>query len=763
MIVLTGKSKADIETLKNKVKDLEVENSEFRGKIQAMEHRLAVVPLLEKEKLHLQKQFNEIFQENDKRKSELESNNLVLKKQTEERAELQARHDKLTTALENSQAEIKELRHQNQLLEEVKSTLVRENDEKVEAVEKYLDNIANLTSSNTALVLEEGRSRSKILTLLQGLQSLKDSVIKLKEENKGLQSKIIQNGSELAGTMKNCASGLEKVLDSLAKGKNDKIEKETQVFINIDKLDKDTQCGDLQSVDLILAELEESKKSVACLKTRISELQKETTVERVDSVNIESSATPNEIEKDSITDEENTEQVVNEGSKFRDCAGCVSLQARIEALSADLDSVRLSLQKTETERDDAVEERNELRREAKYLKYVLSYREDVQSLQNNNQQAKEMEKLGTNLVEAEKKVIDLEDEVGRLQQEKQTLLLSILNLYSGHEVEDVREEDEGEAEDEMASEDKDEQQENKENVSEVFVKSPSAGLSPRTPESASRREQLKFRFQLSLSESEYSYSSEPRTEGDDSDSEEVMSPTVFNLQTIKTENKQLKSSLLEANEEKEELLSSLDKLCEEYDSLKASHDKLEEEHSLMSDRASNDKIALQARLRQLEIERENMRDSLRQVQDEKLALLKCLEMKNVEAQPLSPLPDLDLDKIIARAQSFTREENKSSEPTSNEEDSEASLSSETEDDAGEQAYNKDVPPKTPDNHLAQATPEDKVLAGLVASIENDLGKLKARLNRRDSDASGKKIKNKITHELFNKILYLLEQTFYSNG
>ena len=792
-ILLTGKSKPDTETRKNKVKNLEQENNELKEKIQPMEQRLAVVSILEKEKLHLQKQVNDISLENDKRKTELESLNLLSKKQIEERDEIQVRHDKLTTAFESSQTEVKELKHQNQILEEDKSNLMRENEEKLEAIGKYLDNIENLTSSNTALVLQDGRSRSKISTLLQGLKSLKDCVVKLKEENEGLHLQIIENGMELAGTIRKCVSGLEKVLDSLEEKKNDKIDKETQVSISIEN--KDTQCDDSQSVDLILAQLEKSKQSVKCLKNRINELEKEneSNVEKVENVEDESCATQNDIRKDaqSTVDEE-----VNGENKVTDCGDCSSLQMQVQALSVELEMVKGSLQKSESERDDALEERNELRREAKYLKYVLSYREDVQNLQNTNQQAKELEKMGTNLVEAEKKVVDLEEEVGRLQEEKQTLLLSILNLYSGNEVEDVKEEeeDEGEAENKMASENNEEnkKQESKENVSEVFEKSPSAGLSPRTPDSTSRREQLKFRFQLSLSESEYSYSSD-RTEGDDelSDSEAVTSPSELSVQAIKTENKELKSNLFEANEEKEELLSSLDKLCEEYDALKETHDKLEENHRVLSDQARKDKIAYQSRLRQIEMDRENMRDTLRQVQDEKLALLKCLEMKNSATQPMSPLPDLDLDniiaraqsfaqeennssdldleKIIARAQSFTREENessdldldkiiaraqlfsreetKSSEPTSNEEYSEASSSSETEDDVTEPTSNKDALEKKADDRVGFKTPAtqssttvDRDLAGIVASIENDLGILKARLYTRDSDTPGKKPK-----------------------
>ena len=773
-----------------------------------MEHRLAVVPLLEKEKLHLQKQVNEILQENEKRKSEVELVSTTVEKEKLEREELQTKNQTLSTDLEKSYEEIKELKQKNILLEEVKSSLTRKNDENVASLDEYRNSIDKLTSSNSALVQQNDEARNKISILLEGLKSLKECVAKLKEEKQDLQSQIIDKGGELAHTMKSCVSGLEKVVSVMEKEKRVTLEDELCNDMK-NKSDKSVQCSDVKSVELILGQLEGNKDLLDCFKNKINEW------ERNHAKNLEgqNELTPagDATGEDAITEDQSS-----------DCAMCKSRQIQLDTLSIELDSIRNSLQKLQSEKDEVVEEKNELKREAKYLKYVLSYREDVQNLQVSNQQSKELEKMSSNLEEAEKKVNDLEEEVGRLQEEKQTLLMSILNLYSGQEIEDVKEEDEEEAVDEMKSENNNE---NDESNGEVFVQSPSAGgRSPRTPEALARREQLKFRFQLSLSESEYSYTSDRPESEDESDDSAVET----HVRAIKSENKQLKSNLYETNEAKEELLSSLDKLCEEYDSLKATHDQLEEEHSQLVDRTMKDKIAYQARLQQLEMERENMRDTLRQVQDEKLSLLKCLEMKNFEAQPLpSPVPGLDLEKIIARAhslaqeeskvsestsvpnselekiiahaqsftqeesksgeetlmpntemdeiiaraqsftrkesiskepksvsspemdmiiaraRSFTREENKSSEPTSNEEDSDASLSSETEDYTSDQSYNKAITSEgTPDSQYAtsngqinRSNPEDSDLAGIVASIENDLSKLKERLYKRD--ASGK--------------------------
>lgn len=587
--------------------------------------------------------------------------------------------------------------------------------------------------------MQDGLSKKKIATLLRGLQSLKDSVRQLKEENKCLQSQIVENGIELVGTMRNCVNGLEQVISGLEKEKSEKAEKETQVFDNTETLDKDTQCDEVGSKDLLLRELEESKLLVECLKNRISEVNDVATKTSVE-------------QQESRADHELPLTPPSRGS---DCSGCASLQEQLASLKSTLDSRKDSFEKLEGERNEAVEEMKELRREAKYLKYVLCYREDVQNLQSTNQQSKELEKLGSNLEEAEKKVIDLEDEVVRLQEEKQTLLMSILNFHSGHQVDDVVEEgNDGEESDSESEIDDDEIQDERKVVErsrnadsmsrDTDSISRNTDSISRNTDSISRREQLKYRFQLSLSESDYSFSSEQRTEGEEETESEIEDDenekTWMVLKKVKAENRQLKSSLNEANDEKEELLSSLDKLCEEFDALKENYDKLEEEHAVLSDKAKQDKQSLQTRLRGVELDRDTLKDSLREIQDEKLALLKCLEMRNTEPMsPLSPLPQPLLDKIIAQAQSFTQDENKSNEPTSNEEYSDVSSSSDDEEEpkvSVQQTSTEGHPElkKQPDMKTTNA--KDKELASLVASIENDLGKLKERLAKGDSNAPG---------------------------
>ena len=95
---------------------------------------------------------------------------------------------------------IKELKQKSLLLEEVKSSLTREKEQNAATLDlkEYRDSSDKLTSSNTALVQQNDGARNKISILLEGLKSLKECVVKLKEEKEDLESQIIGKGGELA-------------------------------------------------------------------------------------------------------------------------------------------------------------------------------------------------------------------------------------------------------------------------------------------------------------------------------------------------------------------------------------------------------------------------------------------------------------------------------------------------------------------------------------------------------------------------------------
>ena len=138
--------------------------------------------------------------------------------------------------------------------------------------------------------------------------------------------------------------------------------------------DKNVQCSDVKSVEMILGQLEGNKDLLDCFKNRINEW------ERNNEINLEGQ---NELPPDG---DATGEDAITE-DQSRDCAMCKSRQIQLDTLSTELESIRNSLQKLQSEKDEVVEVKNELKLEAKYLKYVLSYREDVQNFKylTNNQ------------------------------------------------------------------------------------------------------------------------------------------------------------------------------------------------------------------------------------------------------------------------------------------------------------------------------------------------------------------------------------------
>ena len=70
----------------------------------------------------------------------------TVEKEKHEREELQTKNQTLSTDLEKGYEEIKELKQKNLLLEEVKSSLTRKNEENVTALNEYRNSIDKLTA-----------------------------------------------------------------------------------------------------------------------------------------------------------------------------------------------------------------------------------------------------------------------------------------------------------------------------------------------------------------------------------------------------------------------------------------------------------------------------------------------------------------------------------------------------------------------------------------------------------------------------------------
>ena len=755
-----GKAKsAEEKELKSQLKHSEEERTKIQETLKTMELQL---PLLEKEKLQLQRRFNDVVQELDKTKTDLNSLKTNTETSDQEKKALQSRHEKLLVEFEKSQVELEETRDKKELLEEEKQHLVEENEKNLKEIDLYLDKIEKLTSENTTGILEQGRLRGKLSAAETGLRVLKDCATRIKEENGLLRADVWDFRSAFGDTMSNWMQGFETVVERM-KDAEEAIDECSDVSSEQIASPDSKSTSFEDEKEALLEELQINKQCVQTLLSRINELEKEKCEQE---------------ERDAATgrpgDSKEPEEAVDSGAAL---AGvweeCCSVRERLESLQVSYDSQTRRLEELENEKDELKEDKKDLEREAKYLKQVLSYREDIHKVQVNQQKNKQMEQMEENLGAAENKVKDLEGEIGRLHTEKQTLLTSILNLNAEQVMEEEDDDDddddddnddgddEEEDDDDESSESETESEEErgdfpKKNIGKVEheraarIKTQAVSTSNDSDSKSSRREKYDFRRALrSMStESEYSVFSLKAEDEDDStaeiDNEEGSRQLKELVKRLREENRQLQCRMDEVTGERAEVLQQFDKLCDDYDSLESRLDRLEEENKKNSEQFKNEKRTLKAHVKDLERERESLDVSLKEVHAEKLALLKCLEMRSEEEvsseRAPSPLPMSTINEIIARAQAFSKDEEQerdskrkdSSEEESSSEDEKAKLAAPR---VHAEEEKRTAPEGRPDATPRVERDDGGELARIVASIETDLGKLKEKLYRKTSVVS----------------------------
>lgn len=117
--------------------------------------------------------------------------------------------------------------------------------------------------------------------------------------------------------------------------------------------------------------------------------------------------------------------------------GTHTLQEQIEIVKKHVEQYDTQTRKLQEKYDDLLSERDDLEQESKDLKYVLQQRMDVTKLKlsmptQNCECSKEKAKLKDNLEDCRNQIDSLEDEVNRLHQDKQQLLMSFLNLQASN-------------------------------------------------------------------------------------------------------------------------------------------------------------------------------------------------------------------------------------------------------------------------------------------------------------------------------------------
>lgn len=137
-----------------------------------------------------------------------------------------------------------------------------------------------------------------------------------------------------------------------------------------------------------------------------------------------------------------------------------SLQEQAEAISRQIVAHLNPSRKLQEEYEAMKADKEDLEEEIQFLKFALANRMEIKSLQQPTQKcecSKEKEALKRDHEDALSRLESLEDEVNRLHQDKQQLLMSFLNLQASQRSRDVSKSDVGMVTDDDLSEDEEDE------------------------------------------------------------------------------------------------------------------------------------------------------------------------------------------------------------------------------------------------------------------------------------------------------------------
>lgn len=590
--------------LRARIKQLEAELELEKARHLPNDAILSSIPILEKEKLRLQSQVNEALQDLAKAKSQLRTASYTTNR-------LEAEKDVIETKYRKLEKDFEKLQNQNVELQFERDQLLREKknrtNEKDMDMDANLVTIQSLSQRNEELTHSESELKERVCVLVKGLRDVKESVAKVKEENVLLHEEIVDNGVEMAESMKKCLLGLQQVVQQF--------NNESNKMVDNDEIQRLTE------------ELADSKSCCSALLQRVVEL------------------------------ETNTGHGDISPKNYDGCPNCAKLEEEIKELHMDYDELKENHEKLEEKMEEVSNDREDLFQETKYLKKVLSYRQDIMEVQVSEKTTRQLQRLETNLEEAEKKCKGLEDEVGVLYKQKQTLLENIMKLHDEEVAQQNADGDEDEDND-LSDEDDDDY-----SSDEQITSTPS----PSRPKSGSMKKSLYANIsndaEFSSGASFYGSDTESESESDEWSELEGSSRRLQDLVSgLKSDRKRLRSNLKELMQDKRSLNKRIGKSTQDFKSLMKRMEKLDSENTSLREKVKTERRALKSKLKKEEKESERLRENLKDMESEKAALMKCIEMNSAAAnevetnEPADDLEDDDISRLIAKAQAFAQEE-----------------------------------------------------------------------------------------------------------
>lgn len=727
-----GKSKtAEIEALKLQLKQFGDEKESLREKIVKMETQLEIIPVLEKEKLVMERQMNDVVQEREKVKLDLKDSNESLKKLETDVKQLSTQQQLHLEEIEKGQVEMDAILDEKLTLEKAKISLDNDKKQLCQQLDSHLENLQKVTKEKDKILSEKCTLKTKLEKLLLELGNIRKSVIDLKENNMKLRTETVENDLEVRKTLTCCVTTFQSLTHEVEKQRSTEMHvcatsqtdniamsnANTQTDIESDNLSDRADITN-EEYDDLLEELEDNKEEIEALQKKIKKIEEENNelVEKFEDAELELENLRGKRQRKDMSDSEEETQESSHLVDGLSCEECQKLREALDSLKTVFCIQQSKMEKLSEENEILEMERSDFEQESNYLKNVLSYRKDVQDAQTSFQKnkVKKVEQLESNLDDAEHKVRELEDEVYRLHKEKQTLLMSILNLND----------------EDGADGDGKESVERKE--SDTATDIPHIGEGSSSGVSSSDYSPILIRTEIPVkTEPE---GSELNNDGD------TEIDVAFNH-----ESKHLKDQIKKLQEENENLKSSLANNNREVDFVDGPRAEMfEGENKAIEERTHVEKNLWNAQLKAVEEENKNLKESLLRVEDEKMALIKCLEMGSAGYQTSSPHTsnaaspivtsatedeDREISRDASYIQSIVGKLRRLSMTSASEYESEIDKSGGEELEPGKRLAPEGSPPSS------EKRPRDgNELARIVASLETDLGKLKKHMYKKDHNS-----------------------------
>ena len=341
----------------------------------------------------------------------------------EEVRKVQIRCVSLLAQVQHSEKIIDDLQRDK---EELKSKLTRSSKKLLEDNKKLQEKLQSIETMKIKGAKNESELDNRVSVLIDHVKDTEATKIHLKEQTSDLEQRlddVTRENRELAEDklkLEYEVMSLKDTVTGLEKAKND---------AEVQLVDLDTKLNQSQAeIKLYVDQVNNYKSSMSKMGDQVEDLTRKLADMHLTEINLKSDQ--NAFQKFLVMLSVELEEKLGEDIVSKDIEA-KSLEEKADILGKQISS-HLTPSRKNQNYEDMKEELDELRQENSAIKYALSSRLEIQSIQKTQvcDCSHEKDLLQQELQESKKTIDRLEDEVQRLHEDKQSLLMSFLNLQA---------------------------------------------------------------------------------------------------------------------------------------------------------------------------------------------------------------------------------------------------------------------------------------------------------------------------------------------